>query len=206
MIDFVRVPLRHDEPCPALHGEGSARAAAECGRTGWLEPLDGDAAGLQGVGDSHQRASGADALGKRGHSAVALLPDLSAERVAVAGDDVRVGELVGRVVARLAGELLGAGDHVWMSCEVTRGGPSSDGTTSTSAPSARRSWKRSSVKQSAITISARYPLALQTSASEGPVLPPVYSTTVSPRESKPSRSAPSIIVRAMRSFIEPVGL
>jgi hypothetical protein len=93
-----------------------------------------------------------------------------------------------------------------MSLEVTRGRPSTDGTTSTSAPSARRSWKRSSVKQSAITISARYPLALQTSASDGPVLPPVYSTTVSPAESNPSRSAPSTIASAMRSFIEPVGL
>src|SRR5829696_5981499 len=93
-----------------------------------------------------------------------------------------------------------------MSCAVTRGLPSTEGSTSTSAPSARRSWKRSSVKQSAITIRARYPFALQTSASDGPVLPPVYSTTVSPGEIRPSRSAPSIIASAMRSFIEPVGL
>ena len=62
------------------------------------------------------------------------------------------------------------------------------------------------MKQSAITISARYPFARQTSASAGPVLPPVYSTTVSPAEIKPSRSAPSIIARAIRSFIDPVGL
>jgi len=68
------------------------------------------------------------------------------------------------------------------------------------------SWIRSSVKQSAITISARYSFARQTRASAGPVLPPVYSTTVSPGEIKPSRSAPSIIASAIRSFIDPEGL
>ena len=93
-----------------------------------------------------------------------------------------------------------------MSCAVTFGRPATDGMTSISAPSARVSWKRSSVKQSAITIRARYPFALQTSASAGPVLPPVYSTIVSPSEIRPSRSAPSIIASAIRSFIEPVGL
>ena len=38
------------------------------------------------------------------------------------------------------------------------------------------------------------------------MLPPVYSTTVSPGEISPSRSAPSIIASAIRSFIDPVGL
>jgi hypothetical protein len=33
----------------------------------------------------------------------------------------------------------------------------------------------------------------------------VYSTTVVPGASSPSRSAPSIIASAIRSFIEPVG-
>jgi len=33
----------------------------------------------------------------------------------------------------------------------------------------------------------------------------VYSTTVSPGEISPSRSAPSIIARAIRSLSEPVG-
>src|SRR6266480_3739513 len=80
-----------------------------------------------------------------------------------------------------------------------------DGIRSTSAPSALISWMRSSVKQSAITISARYPFARHTRASAGPVLPPVYSTTVSPGETRPSRSAPLIIARAIRSFIDPVG-
>src|SRR5262245_6236829 len=51
----------------------------------------------------------------------------------------------------------------------------------------------------------RYPLAVQTSASDAPVLPPVYSTTVSPGTSRPSRSARSITARAMRSFMLPVG-
>src|SRR5215218_5247228 len=93
-----------------------------------------------------------------------------------------------------------------MSLGVTFGRPLIDGTTSSSAPRAYISWKRSSVKQSAITMRARYPFARQTSASAGPVLPPVYSTTVSPGESSPSRSAPSIIASAIRSFIEPLGL
>jgi hypothetical protein len=95
---------------------------------------------------------------------------------------------------------------LWMSCAVTFGRPSTEATTSISAPRARISWNRSSVKQSAITISAQYPFARQTSASAGPVLPPVYSTTVSPGEIRPSRSAPSIIASAIRSFIDPVGL
>src|SRR5204862_270067 len=87
----------------------------------------------------------------------------------------------------------------WMSCGVTFGGPSSDGIRSTSAPNACINCVRSSVKQSAITISARYPFARQTSARAGPVEPPVYSTTVSPDEISPSRSAPSIIESAIRS-------
>ncbi len=45
----------------------------------------------------------------------------------------------------------------------------------------------------------------QTSASDDPVLPPVYSTTVCPGASRPSRSAPSIIASAIRSLYEPVG-
>ena len=42
-----------------------------------------------------------------------------------------------------------------MSCGVTFGGPSTDGITSSSAPSARISCMRSAVKQSAITINGR---------------------------------------------------
>src|SRR3712207_8092010 len=41
-----------------------------------------------------------------------LRPDLGPESITVVGDDVRVVELVGRVVARLVSELRGALDHV----------------------------------------------------------------------------------------------
>ena len=37
------------------------------------------------------------------------------------------------------------------------------------------------------------------------MLPPVYSTTVPPGRSRPSRSAAAIIASAMRSFMLPVG-
>src|SRR5256714_7015600 len=92
-----------------------------------------------------------------------------------------------------------------MSSAVTRPRPSTASIPSRSAPSARISWNRSSVKQSEMTMRSRYPLARQTSASAGPVLPPVYSTTVVPGAMSASRSAPSIIESAIRSFIDPVG-
>ena len=94
---------------------------------------------------------------------------------------------------------------LWMSRAVTRPRPSTARSTSSSEPSARISRSRSSLKQSEMTIRAWYPFARQTSASAGPVLPPVYSTIVVPGEISPSRSAPSIIARAIRSFIDPVG-
>ena len=56
-----------------------------------------------------------------------------------------------------------------------------------------------------MTILAAYPFARQTSASAGPVLPPVYSTTVVPGARLACCSAPSIIASAIRSFIDPVG-
>ena len=67
------------------------------------------------------------------------------------------------------------------------------------------SWILSSVCESEITIRQRYPLTEQIRASAGPVLPPLYSTTVVSGPMRPSRSAPSIIASAIRSFIEPVG-
>ena len=48
-------------------------------------------------------------------------------------------------------------------------------------------------------------MAAQTSASDVPVLPPVYSTTVSPGFSRPSSSAREITACAIRSFMLPVG-
>src|SRR4051794_7207858 len=92
-----------------------------------------------------------------------------------------------------------------MSSAVTWPFSSTAGITSSSAPSARINCSRSLVKQSEMTIRVRYPFARQTSASAGPVLPPVYSTTVEPASSRPWRSAPSIIASAIRSFIEPLG-
>ena len=50
------------------------------------------------------------------------------------------------------------------------------------------------------TIRRGYPFTEHTSASELPVEPPVYSTTVCPGCRRPSRSAPSIIAKAMRSL------
>ena len=49
------------------------------------------------------------------------------------------------------------------------------------------------------------PFTAQTSESETPVLPPVYSTTGPPGGRRPSASAASIMARAMRSFMLPVG-
>ena len=50
------------------------------------------------------------------------------------------------------------------------------------------------------TIRQRYPFTAHTNASEIPVLPPVYSTTVIPGCKSPRRSAHSIIESAMRSL------
>ena len=64
----------------------------------------------------------------------------------------------------------------------------------------------SSLKASEKTKWARYPRAAQTRASEMPVVPDVYSTTVPPGASRPSAAARSTIARAIRSFMLPVGL
>ena len=51
-----------------------------------------------------------------------------------------------------------------------------------------------------------YPRTFEAIASEIPVFPLVGSRIVEPGFSNPSRSAASIIERAVRSLIEPVGL
>ncbi len=83
--------------------------------------------------------------------------------------------------------------------------PPSLGTSTSAAPSAAI-WSRFSwLKASDVTIRMRYPFAAQTSASDAPVLPPVYSTTVPPAFSRPSASAREITAFAIRSFMLPVG-
>ena len=52
------------------------------------------------------------AVAERRDPAVRLLPDLPSEPLTVVGDDVRVVELVGRIVTRPRGELGRARDHV----------------------------------------------------------------------------------------------
>ena len=66
----------------------------------------------QRLGDAHQRASGADPVDEGGNAAARLLPELPPERVAEAGSDVGVVELIGRVRPGLPGKLAGARDHV----------------------------------------------------------------------------------------------
>lgn len=78
-------------------------------------------------------------------------------------------------------------------------------TSSTTAPNAAMVRRFSSLKASENTMWSGKPRAAHTNANEMPVVPAVYSTTVSPGWSRPSRSAPSIAVRAIRSFMLPVG-
>ena len=68
---------------------------------------------------------------------------------------VRIVELIRRVVPRLGGELGGARRHAPDVLGRDVALASTAGMTSTSAPSARMSWIRSSLKQSEITIRAR---------------------------------------------------
>jgi hypothetical protein len=56
---------------------------------------------------------------------------------------------------------------------------------------------------SELTIFGRYPLAAHTNASEAPVLPPVYSTKVSPDLSRPSASGRDSTANAMRCLPAP---
>ena len=61
-------------------------------------------------------------------------------------------------------------------------------------------WSFSRAKASDDTILSGYPLTAHTNASDEPVLPPVYSTTVMPGRKSPRASASSIIASAMRSL------
>lgn len=74
------------------------------------------------------------------------------------------------------------------------------------APNASIMRRFSSLKASENTISRSYPFAAQMKASETPVVPAVYSTTVPRGTRRPLASAASIAARAIRSFMLPVGL
>ena len=63
----------------------------------------------------------------------------------------------------------------------------------------------SSLKASEKATWSRYPRAAHTKAREIPVVPAVYSTTVSPGARRPSAAAAWMAARAMRSFMLPVG-
>ena len=118
VIDLLGRPVRHHHPGPALDDEGAALSAGDRRRARRLVRLDEDAVRPERVRDAQDRARRSHAVAERGHPACGLLPDLAAETVAVVGDDVRVVELVGRVVARRACELGGSRDHV---LDVLRG-------------------------------------------------------------------------------------
>jgi hypothetical protein len=104
--------VRHHEASPALDQERSPLAAADRSRSRRLVRLDEDAARLQRFGDAHQRARRTHRVTEGGDPSVGLLPDLAPEPVTVVGDDVRVVELVGGVVAGPVGNLRRARDHV----------------------------------------------------------------------------------------------
>src|SRR5262245_42636736 len=84
--------------------------------------------------------------------------------------------------------------------------PCSLGTISRRAPRIRIWSSFSRANASDVTICSGYPLTAQINDNETPVLPPVYSTTDPPAARRPSASAASIMARAIRSFMLPVGL
>ena len=97
-----------------MHREGaSGLAAGDRRRARRLERDDADvgAFAFQRLRDADDGARGADALDERVDATARLLPDLAAERVAHAGDRVRVVELIGRVMPRLRCEPGGADGH-----------------------------------------------------------------------------------------------
>src|SRR6185503_17357680 len=79
-------------------------------------------------------------------------------------------------------------------------------TRTSSAPNARMTCRRSRDAFFAIVIRHRYPFTAAAIARPMPVFPLDDSTSVMPGRSSPSRSAPSIIDTAIRSFTEPHGL
>ena len=111
-IDSLRIPVRHDAAGPPLNEKSPALAAADSRRAGGFVGLNEHSVRFQRGRDAHQGACRSHSLAEPGHASVGLLPDLAAELVAVVGDDVRVVELIGRVVTGTGCELCGARDHV----------------------------------------------------------------------------------------------
>ncbi len=70
----------------------------------------------------------------------------------------------------------------------------------------RMSFRRSTLKLSAMTTTRGWPFAAHTMASPMPVLPLVASTTVWPGFSSPVFSAASMMPSASRSLMDPSGL
>ena len=84
--------------------------------------------------------------------------------------------------------------------------PSGPGVSTSSAPKARSTARRSFEKVSGSAMITLYPRAAPTQASAIPVLPEVASTMVPPGLSEPSASAASTIATPMRSFTDFAGL
>src|SRR6188768_3406528 len=84
--------------------------------------------------------------------------------------------------------------------------PSAAGVSTTCAPSALSSRRRSMLMLSGMVRMSLYPLAAHTNASAMPVLPLVGSTMTVSRSIFPSRSAASIIATPMRSLTLESGL
>jgi hypothetical protein len=84
--------------------------------------------------------------------------------------------------------------------------PSPPGVSTSCAPRAWRSFRRSTLIVSGIVRISRYPRAAQTKASAIPVLPLVGSMMVDSGPILPSASAASIMLLPMRSFTLDRGL
>ena len=104
-VDALWIPMRHHGSGPALDEERPGRATADRGRSARLVGLDEHAVRLERVRDAHQRAGRSHPVTERGHPAGRLVPDLATEMVAMVGDDVRIVELIRRIVPGLRRKL-----------------------------------------------------------------------------------------------------
>jgi hypothetical protein len=112
VVDAVGVPVRHHEAGPALDEERPRCTTADRRRSGGLVTLNEHTMRLERVGDAHQRTGRSHSVAERSRSARCLVPDLLTKTVAMVGDDVRIVELIRRVVSGLRRQLRGTRDHV----------------------------------------------------------------------------------------------